>query len=71
MQMLALVCAAPEVHVEKKFCQRQVVGLKLTLAPIAKAVNSIAWSIKALLLVGATSAALVGIIELVDHLGVG
>ena len=39
-------------------------GIKVTLEPIAQGVRSMAWSFKGLLVVGAASAAIVGIIEL-------
>lgn len=42
-------------------------GIKEALGPISVAVKSIAWSFKALVVVGAGSAAVVGIIEMVDH----
>ena len=43
-------------------------GINEKLDPIAAGVTSMAFAFKALLWVGAASAALVGIIELVDHL---
>lgn len=43
-------------------------GIRQDLDPISKAAVSIAWSFKALLIMGAGSAAVVGIIELIDHM---
>jgi hypothetical protein len=41
--------------------------IRETLKPIARGINSIAWSFKGLLLLGAGSAAVVGIIELAER----
>jgi len=43
-------------------------GIREDLDPIATGVTSLAWTFKGLLIVGAGSAAVVGIIELVNHL---
>lgn len=58
------------VEHEEKFSSiaDDIKGIRADLDPIAKGVSSIAWTFKALLVIGAGAAAVVGIIELAKQL---
>lgn len=58
------------VEHEAKFVQiaGDIKGIRADLDPIATGVTSLAWTFKGLLVLGAGSAAVVGIISLVEYL---
>jgi hypothetical protein len=57
------------VEHESKFVRiaDDIKGIREDLDPIATGVTSIAWAFKGLLLIGAGSAAVVGILEMINH----